>query len=77
MTPMKTERKLRLALIAHDNKKPDLVALAKEYGALLTHPLVSITATGTTGARIEESLRVYTNVVNTWSVHRMLSGPLG
>jgi methylglyoxal synthase len=62
MNPVK-----RIALIAHDNKKVELLRWA-EYnrGTLKTHDLF---ATGTTGTMLEYELG--------FPVHRFLSGPLG
>jgi methylglyoxal synthase len=60
------ERK-RIALIAHDNKKQDLLAWARfNRGTLMTHELH---ATGTTGALLQTELGL--------DVARFLSGPLG
>nr|WP_307774788.1 methylglyoxal synthase [uncultured Cetobacterium sp.] len=57
----------KLALIAHDNKKADMVTFAKKYEHILEqYPLVS---TGTTGLKIMEN----TNL----TIHRYRSGPLG
>jgi methylglyoxal synthase len=56
-----------IALIAHDRKKNDMVAFAKEHAALLSR--YRLIATGTTGQRIQEGTGL--------SVHRMLSGPMG
>ena len=57
----------RIALIAHDNKKPELIEWAIYNKTVLTkHQLF---ATGTTGKLLEEALDV--------SVNRLLSGPLG
>jgi methylglyoxal synthase len=57
----------RIALIAHDNRKADLLAWARfNRGTLAEHELL---ATGTTGALIAEELGL--------PVHRFLSGPLG
>ncbi|MES2932423.1 MAG: methylglyoxal synthase, partial [Pseudomonadota bacterium] len=42
--------KKRIALIAHDKKKDDMVVLAKEYAQLLRE--CTLTATGTTGGRL-------------------------
>ncbi len=59
---------MRLALIAHDEKKDDLVAFAKKHAGLLSG--CDITATGTTGQRVLDAcpgLRI----------ERMKSGPLG
>lgn len=57
----------RIALIAHDNRKADLLAWARfNRGTLAKHDLL---ATGTTGGLISEELGL--------TVHRLLSGPLG
>jgi methylglyoxal synthase len=57
----------QIALIAHDGKKDDMVALATEFAPLLrAHTLM---ATGTTGGRLQAELGL--------SVERLLSGPLG
>lgn len=57
----------RIALVAHDYKKKDLIEWA-EYNkeVLAQHQLV---ATGTTGKMLEEKLGV--------TVHKVFSGPLG
>jgi len=57
----------RIALIAHDRKKDDIVALAREFESLLNR--CALCATGTTGGRL-------TNEVGL-DVERMLSGPWG
>jgi methylglyoxal synthase len=60
-------QKKRIALVAHDNKKKDLIEWAKYNKSLLIeHDLY---ATGTTGKLLEEILGV--------AVHRFQSGPLG
>ncbi len=57
----------RIALIAHDNCKTDMLEWAEfNRGTLSRHTLY---ATGTTGQRLSESLGL--------DVHRFLSGPLG
>lgn len=57
----------RIALVAHDNKKVELIEWAKYNKATLTkHQLF---ATGTTGRLIEDALDVH--------ITRFLSGPLG
>jgi methylglyoxal synthase len=57
----------RIALIAHDNRKADLLAWARfNRGTLAKHELL---ATGTTGALIATELDL--------PVQRFLSGPLG
>jgi methylglyoxal synthase len=57
----------RIALVAHDNKKKDLIewALYNKH-VLAQHELI---ATGTTGKLLEEKLNK--------SVHKLFSGPLG
>jgi methylglyoxal synthase len=62
-----TPRKKRIALIAHDNMKRDLLEWAGINRKVLSeHELF---ATGTTGALLEEAL--------TLPVTKLLSGPLG
>jgi len=57
----------RIALIAHDNKKDDLLAWTRfNKDKLSQHTLY---ATGTTGRLLEEELKI--------EIHRMQSGPLG
>ncbi len=58
---------LRIALIAHDGKKPAMVALAHEFLPLLQR--CRLCATGTTGSKIEAATGL--------AIERMLSGPLG
>ncbi len=58
---------MKLALIAHDGKKLDMIALAAEFLPLLQR--CTLVATGTTGARLHEAHGL--------SVERCLSGPLG
>jgi methylglyoxal synthase len=48
------ERDKKIALVAHDNKKGDLVAWAKYNRVLLAHH--QIYATGTTGTILEREL---------------------
>jgi methylglyoxal synthase len=61
------EKRKNIALIAHDNKKKDLIEWAiYNKASLLQHNLV---ATGTTGKLIEEALDL--------SIKKLLSGPLG
>jgi methylglyoxal synthase len=60
-------RKRRIGLVAHDNKKVDLVEWAKfNRQILLKHDLI---ATGTTGTLLEENLGI--------GIHKLHSGPLG
>src|ERR1700742_1033614 len=63
----KLGKRKRIALIAHDNRKADLLAWARfNRGTLAKHELL---ATGTTGSLISDALGL--------PVHRFLSGPLG
>jgi methylglyoxal synthase len=65
--PAKTVQRRRVALVAHDNKKADLLDwVAYNRGTLQPHDLI---ATGTTGELIAERLGLKTT--------RLLSGPLG
>ena len=61
------ERDKKVALVAHDNKKRDLVEWAKFNRVLLSHH--TIYATGTTGTLLEQELG--------FPVHKLESGPLG
>ncbi|WP_456410637.1 methylglyoxal synthase [Oceanithermus sp.] len=56
-----------LALIAHDKKKADLIAFAKDHRELLSR--FPIIATGTTGKMLEQKAGL--------EVERVQSGPLG
>jgi methylglyoxal synthase len=60
--------KIRLAMIAHDEKKDDMVAFTAHHVAFLE--TCDIVATGTTGGRIHEACPGL-------SVTRVKSGPLG
>ncbi len=63
----KTPQRKNIGLVAHDNKKRDLIEWATYNRALLLrHDLV---ATGTTGTLLEEALGV--------GVRKLQSGPLG
>ena len=58
---------MNIALIAHNEKKNDMVVLATEFAPLLCqHTLM---ATGTTGGRLQVEVGL--------EVERLLSGPLG
>ena len=56
-----------VALIAHDNKKDEMIAFAKAYVDVLSR--YRLIGTGTTGRRVSEETGL--------EVTRMLSGPLG
>lgn len=58
---------MKLALIAHDKKKDELVEFAKKYQDILSR--MELVATGTTGSRIMEATGL--------NVFRYKSGPLG
>lgn len=60
-------KKRNIALVAHDNKKKELVSWALDKQNLFTD--IGIFATGTTGRLIEGALKR--------PVQRLLSGPLG
>lgn len=57
----------RIALIAHDKKKDDMIALATKYAAFLK--TCTLTATGTTGGRLIKEVGLV--------VDRKHSGPVG
>ncbi len=57
----------KIALVAHDNKKQDLLEWARFNKKLLSHH--ELFATGTTGRLLEQELGV--------TVHKLQSGPLG
>jgi len=59
--------KKRIALIAHDKKKDDMVELAAEYADFLRQCILM--ATGTTGKRLANEVGLM--------VERKLSGPFG
>lgn len=61
------EHDKKIALVAHDNKKRDLVEWAKFNRDLLAHHQVF--ATGTTGKILEEALD--------FKIEKLKSGPLG
>ncbi|MFN2299989.1 MAG: methylglyoxal synthase [Anaerolineales bacterium] len=62
---MKPDKKI--GLVAHDNKKMDLIEWAKFNRELLAHH--TLFATGTTGTTLEKELKL--------QIHRLQSGPLG
>ncbi|MEF8882121.1 MAG: methylglyoxal synthase [Halapricum sp.] len=57
----------RIALIAHDDEKPEMIDLVKSYADYLS--TVDIVCTGTTGKRIAEATGL--------EIERKKSGPLG
>ena len=58
---------MRIALIAHDHKKDDMVLLAKEFAPFLSR--CALIATGTTGGRLHAEAGL--------AVECLLSGPMG
>ena len=65
--PSQMPRRKQIALIAHDNRKSDLLDWARyNRGTLARHEL---SATGTTGSLLADELGL--------EVHRFLSGPFG
>jgi len=58
---------MKIALIAHDHKKDDMVLLAREHVDFLRRQ--TLMATGTTGGRLRDELAL--------PVECLLSGPLG
>ncbi|MFQ3283883.1 MAG: methylglyoxal synthase [Natronomonas sp.] len=58
---------MRIALIAHDDEKPEMVDWAREHESILAGN--DIIGTGTTGGRLNDETAL--------SVTRMESGPLG
>lgn len=59
--------RMKLALIAHDGKKQEMVALAVEFREFLAR--CTLMATGTTGGRLQRECGL--------AVECLLSGPLG
>ena len=61
------KKKIVVALIAHDNKKEDMVTFAQRHSDVLSRTVLF--ATGTTGHKIEDGTGL--------EVNRLNSGPLG
>lgn len=64
---MTKEKKLAIALVAHDNKKPDLISWCRHNKELLKN--YTLVATGTTGKLLNEQVGL--------EVKRLKSGPIG
>jgi methylglyoxal synthase len=60
-------KKYKVALIAHDGKKSEMLELAAEFSEFLM--TCTLCATGTTGTRLEQSVGL--------NIEKLLSGPLG
>ena len=59
---------MKLAIIAHDGKKADMVAFLQEHKEFLLKQSVELVATGTTGSHVERA---------GLEVQKVASGPLG
>ena len=59
----------KIALIAHDNKKPDMVSFVSKRLGFFNHPSISVVATGTTAYHCERA--------GIKKVDRVASGPYG
>ncbi len=69
------EKIKRIALVAHDNRKKDLIEWVEwNYGILVHHHLV---CTGTTGRLVEEAVGKKRGGGESISVLKLKSGPLG
>ncbi len=65
----------RIALVAHDNRKKDLIEWAEwNWNVLIKHELV---CTGTTGTMVEEALIKKTGKPGSVKIRKLKSGPLG
>ena len=67
----------RIALVAHDNRKKDLIEWAEwNYEVLIHHKLIS---TGTTGGLVEEAMkkRLTDEDADDFKIMKLKSGPLG
>jgi methylglyoxal synthase len=67
----------RIALVAHDNRKKDLIEWAEwNYEVLIRHKMIS---TGTTGRFVEEAIKKRLNdkEAGDFEVTKLKSGPLG
>lgn len=67
-----------IALVAHDNRKQDLIAWVEwNVHLLLKH---NLTCTGTTGRLLEKTIReklVDSDIPNDFAIRKLASGPLG
>ncbi|MFP4536338.1 MAG: methylglyoxal synthase [Spirochaetaceae bacterium] len=67
----------RIALVAHDNRKKDLVEWVEwNYEILIDHELI---CTGTTGSLVEEAIEKKLELLNKrrFKISKLKSGPLG
>ncbi|MDY6801067.1 MAG: methylglyoxal synthase [Bacteroidota bacterium] len=64
-----------IALVAHDNRKHDLIDWVElNHKKLLKHQL---TCTGTTGKLVEEALLKHNKEIQSINIRKLKSGPLG
>jgi len=69
------KRAKRIALVAHDNRKRDLIEWVEwNSSALMEHELV---CTGTTGTLVEDALRKKNRTGSKIRLRKLKSGPLG
>jgi methylglyoxal synthase len=71
------EKIKRIALVAHDNRKKDLIEWAEwNYEILIKHQLIS---TGTTGNLVEKAIKSRLNAeeARDFKIMKLKSGPLG
>jgi len=71
------EKIKRIALVAHDNRKKDLIEWVEwNYEVLIRHKLIS---TGTTGSLVEKAIKkkLGENGANSFEIIKLKSGPLG
>ncbi|HBH61764.1 MAG TPA: methylglyoxal synthase [Nitrospiraceae bacterium] len=70
------EKIKNIALVAHDNRKKDLIEWIEwNYSSLIEHNLI---CTGTTGVMVEQALkRKLVNEVYNLNIRKLKSGPLG
>jgi methylglyoxal synthase len=70
------EKIKNIALVAHDNRKKDLIEWIEwNYASLIEHNLI---CTGTTGVMVEQALkRKLVNEVYNLNIRKLKSGPLG
>lgn len=69
--------KRTIALVAHDNRKPDIIEWVEfNWGTLMKHDLV---CTGTTGSLVETALKQYLSPYEAAKLNiiKLKSGPLG
>jgi methylglyoxal synthase len=59
---------MTIAIIAHDGKKAEMVAFAKDHFHVFQHNQIKLIATGTTGSHLERA---------GLEVEKMSSGPMG